>query len=273
MPGLGIGLFGRQIGGGAGGAVLTARSDGGFTLLSPTFDQGSGTHTIEQQMVAAEMGVPLDQVQVEIGDTDTAPFDEGPRASRVTYTEGSAVLMACGEVRERLARGESRPFTVTIQHDAPQPHDCMYFCAQVAEVEVDRETGEVDVRRIVTAHDVGTIINPVTHQGQIDGGITTGLGLAVTEEILSEDGRVTNPNLGEYKMPTIADIPTLETVLVASAGGTGPYESKAIGELANNGPPAAIANAVAAAAGARLFELPITAERVYRALEEKHDHA
>ncbi len=82
-----------------------------------------------------------------------------------------------------------------------------------------------------------------------------------------EDGRITNAQLGEYKLPTAADVPELETVLVASPGGTGPYEAKAIGEFSNNNPPAAIANAVANAVGARLFELPVTAERVYRALQ------
>src|SRR5712692_7452251 len=101
--GRGIGMFGRQIGGGAGGAVLTAELDGTLTVLSPTIDQGAGTHVIEQQLVATDMGVPLDRVRVVVGDTDTAPFDEGPRASRVTYTEGQAVVEACGELRARLA--------------------------------------------------------------------------------------------------------------------------------------------------------------------------
>jgi CO/xanthine dehydrogenase Mo-binding subunit len=145
----------------------------------------------------------------------------------------------------------------------------MYFCAQVAEVEVDRETGQVRLHRLVTAHDVGTIINGVTHQGQINGGVVTGIGLAVTEELISDEGHITNPHLGDYKLPTVQDIPPLETILVPSAGGTGPYEAKAIGELSNNPPPAAIANAVADAIGARLYELPITADKVYRALHRE----
>ena len=82
-----------------------------------------------------------------------------------------------------------------------------------------------------------------------------------------DEGRITNAHLGEYKLPTMADVPPLETVLVPSAGGSGPLEAKAIGEFSNNSPPAAIANAVADAVGARLFELPITAERVYQALK------
>jgi CO/xanthine dehydrogenase Mo-binding subunit len=265
--GRGIGVFGRQIGGGAGGAVVTAEADGTFSVISPTIDVGTGTHTIVQQIVAAEMGVPVDRVRVAVGDTDTAPFDEGPRASRVTYTEGQAVLKACAALREKLADPSAhRPLTVTVAHDAPQPGDVMYFCAQVAEVEVDQETGQVTVHRVVTAHDVGTIINPVTHQGQINGGFITGYGLAVTEELISAEGRIINGHLGDYKLPTPVDVPPLETVLVPSSGGAGPYEAKAIGELANNAPPAAIANAVADAAGARLFALPVTAERVYAAL-------
>jgi CO/xanthine dehydrogenase Mo-binding subunit len=268
--GRGIGLFGRQIGGGPGAAVLTAEEDGGYTVLSPTFDVGTGTHTIVQQIVANEMRVPLSQVDVEVGDTDTAPFDEGPRASRVTYCEGSAVIKACADIRRRLDAGEPLPFTVTVQEDVPQPGDVMYFCAQIAEVEVDPETGETSVDRVVTAHDVGTIINPVTHQGQINGGLVTGYGLAMTEELISSEGRVVNAHLGEYKLPSAADLPDLETVLVPSAGGTGPYEAKAIGELSNNPTAAAIANAIAGASGARLFTLPLTAERVFAALHGEH---
>jgi len=300
--GRGIALFGRQIGGGAGGVVLTVAPDGRVTVLSPTIDQGTGTHTIMQQVVAADLGVPPDHVCVVVGDTDSAPYDEGPRASRVTYTEGLAVQRAVRELLERLTvhaaealycreaevvyrtgafwhgdrsvslgevaarAGRQRPVTVMVGLDAPQVHDVAYFNAQVAEVVVDPETGQVRVERLVTAHDVGTIINPVTHQGQIDGGAITGYGLALTEELAMEQGRVTTAHLGDYKLPTMADVPPLETVLVPSGGGTGPYEAKAIGEFANNSPPAAIANAIADAVGVRLFELPITAERVYRAL-------
>ena len=264
--GRGVAIFGRQIGGGIAGAVVTAEADGTFTVISPTVDIGTGTHTIEQQIVASEMQVPLSQVQVHQGDTDSTPYDEGPRASRVTYTEGQAVLNACVQIRQAILDGVSLPHTVTVEHDAPEPEDITYFSAQVAEVEVDRETGQVKVLRLTTAHDVGTVINPLAHQGQIDGGVVTGFGLALTEELVVENGQVLNGNLGDYKMPTIADVPPLETVLVHTSGGTGPYEAKAIGELANNATAAAIANAVADATGCQLFELPITAERVYKAL-------
>jgi len=301
--GRGIAMFGRAIGGGPAGSVLTVETDGSLSVLSPTVDVGPGTHTIVRQMVAEEMGVPLDRVRVTAGDTDSVPYDEGPRSSRVTYTEGGATLEACAQLREELAphaaqllacrpaelsyregafwssdeqvtlaevvarAGRGLPVVVTAEVNKPEQGDVQYYCAQVADVAVDPETGQVRVERLVTAHDVGTIINPITHQGQIDGSVGNGIGMALTEELIAEDGRITNPHLGEYKLPTMPDMPVLETVLVRSGGGTGPYEAKAIGEFANANPPAAIANAVADAVGARLFELPITAERVLHALE------
>ncbi len=267
--GRGVALFGRQIGGGVAGAVLTAEIDGSFSVISPTVDIGTGTHTIEKQMVANEMGVSIDEVRVRVGDTDSVPYDEGPRASRVTYTEGQAVMKACAEIRQAIADGVALPHTVTVEHTAEEREDITYFGAQVAEVYVDSETGQVDVLQLTTAHDVGTIINPLAHQGQIDGGVITGFGLGVTEEFVTDDGQVLNGSMADYKLPTIADIPPLETVLIQTGGGTGPYEAKAIGELANNATAAAIANAVADAVGCRIFELPITADRVYQTLRSK----
>jgi carbon-monoxide dehydrogenase large subunit len=302
--GRGIALFGRHISGGDSGVILTAEPDATFTVVSPTFDQGAGTHTILRQLVAEEMRVPVERVRVIVGATDVAPRDSGARASRMTYVAGRAVVRACGELRERLLAEAARALecapdgiefrdgnfhlrqdpgqrvqlgrivaqsrnrlTVTVQENLPQPDDVTYCCAQIAEVEVDRETAQVRLKRFITAHDVGTIINPITHQGQIDGGVVMGLGQALMEELVAESGRVINASLGDYKLPTAADIPQLKTVLVRSGGGLAPYEAKAVGEFSNNTPPAAIANAVADAVGVRLFELPITAEKVYRALK------
>jgi CO/xanthine dehydrogenase Mo-binding subunit len=143
------------------------------------------------------------------------------------------------------------------------------FSAQVAEVEVDPETGQVTVLRIVTAHDVGTILNPLTHQGQIEGGVIQGLGYALMEEITTEDGRISTLSLGDYKIPTMPDIPKLETVLLQSASGPAPFDSKGIGESSNVPVAGAIANAVFDAAGVRIYDLPITAEKVLKALQEK----
>ena len=157
---------------------------------------------------------------------------------------------------------------VTANVNVKGRRDITCYSAQVAEVKVDAETGQFKVTRFVTAHDVGTIINPMTHQGQIEGGLVQGIGMATMEELRIEEGRVLTTNLGDYKVPTIADVPKLVTTLVHSNGGPGPYGAKAIGEMANNSPIAAIANAVADAVGSRAFELPITSDQVFRALKE-----
>ncbi len=307
--GRGVALFGRHISGGDTGVILTVEADGSFIVVSPTVDQGAGTHTILRQLVAEAMRIGVEQVRVVVGDTDVAPRDSGARASRVTYVAGHAVARACEKLQAQLLdqaarmlecaavevdfrdgkfwlRGDpsqqvnikrivaqaSHPLTVTVHEDLPPPDDVTYACAQVAEVEVDSETGKTRVNRFITVHDVGTIINPVTHQGQIDGGVVMGLGQAVMEELVMEGGQVINANPGDYKIPTSSDIPELKTVLVHSDGGLAPYEAKAIGEFANNSGPAAIANAVADAVGARLFELPITAEKIYHATQSAGDN-
>jgi CO/xanthine dehydrogenase Mo-binding subunit len=304
--GRGIALSGRHISGGDTGLVLSVNAAGGFSILSPSIDQGSGTHTILCQLVAEQMKVPIDQVRVTVGDTDTGPRDSGMRASRMTYVAGNAIMQACEKLREqlldqaakllecridevefdqgrfslrqdpgqqvslrRVAAQATEPLVVSVYEDYPYPEHISYLCAQVAEVEVDPDTGAVRVHRVVTAHDVGTIINPVMHQGQIDGATIMGMGQGIMEELVMDGGKVTNNNLGDYKLPSIKDIPELKTVLVKTTGGVGPFDSKPIGEFANNAPPAAIANAVADAVGVRLFELPIKAENVYRALKQR----
>ena len=143
------------------------------------------------------------------------------------------------------------------------------FTAQVAEVSVDPDTGEVKLLRFTTARDVGTILNPVGHQGQIDGGVLQGIGYGMMEKLEVEDGRVTSLSFGDYKIPTIRDIPVLQTVLLEPDTGTGPYGVKAIGENPVGPAAAAIANAVEDAVGVRIRDLPITAEKVYWALRAK----
>ena len=290
--------------------VLSADSDGGFSVISPSIDQGSGTHTILRQLVADQMKVPIDRVRVVIGDTDSAPRDGGMRASRMTYVAGNAMMQACEKLRQRLldqaarmleCRAEDIEFAegqfslhqdpgqqlslrrvvaqtsdslrVTVYEDYPYPEDISYICAQVAEVEVDPDTGATRVHRVISAHDVGTIINPVTHQGQIDGAAIMGMGQGIMEELVMDAGKITNNNLGDYKLPSVKDIPELKTVLIKSTGGVGPLDSKPIGEFANNGPPAAIANAIADAVGVRLFELPVKAENIYRELIARNSPA
>ena len=140
--------------------------------------------------------------------------------------------------------------------------------AQVAEVEVDSETGEVRVRELTTAHNTGRILNPLTHQGQIDGAVVMGLGYGVIENLAyDESGKVLAANLGEYKIPNIKDIPPLTTAILASDFGSGPYNSMSIGETALIPTAPAIANAIEDAVGVRIKSLPITAEKILHALK------
>lgn len=140
----------------------------------------------------------------------------------------------------------------------------------VAEVEVDPETGQVKLRKLVTAHDVGAILNPLGHQGQVDGGVVMGMGQGLFEELQKENGAVITLNLGDYKLPCSADVPDVTTVLVEDqSGGELPYGGKEIAERVLIAIPAAIANAVFDAVGTRLTNLPITAEKVHAALGSK----
>ena len=137
-----------------------------------------------------------------------------------------------------------------------------------------KDSGAFHIADALLVTDVGQIISPIGHQGQIDGGFIYGLGNAVMEEMpLDESGKVTTLSLGEYKLPTMMDIPPFRTVLVPAPAGEGPFGAKAAGELGNTAVPAAVANAVARAAGVRLTEFPVTSERIYQALSAKRGAA
>lgn len=140
------------------------------------------------------------------------------------------------------------------------------FAAQAVEVEVDTETGQVRVLKVVSAHDVGRAINPMYVEGQIEGGVMQGIGYALTEEALVHEGKVLNPNFLDYRMPGPCDMPEIECVIVESIDAEGPYGAKGIGEPPIVGIAPAIANAIYNAVGVRLNELPMTPERLLRTL-------
>ena len=307
--GRGIGMYDREPGAfGPSSATLSIDAEARLTLLTGAADTGTGSYTVLQQIVAEELQLPLTAVTVVQGDTDTAAFEVGAGGSRLTHTAGLATLAAARELKQALlslaahylncapAQVQLRPgrfltddgrslelaplmtwaaeqgatrLTCTGSYLPGNPVEVTSFCAQVAEVEVDPETGQVQLRKLMTAHDVGTILNPLTHQGQIEGGVVQGLGQALTEHLQVQDGAVTTLHLGDYKLPTAMDIPELTTVLVETEAGPAPYAGKAVGELSNVAVPAAIANAVFDAVGVRLTDLPITAEKVHAGLLAK----
>ena len=305
--GRGVAMYERGTGAGKVWVNLTAEADGTLTVFTVAGDQGTGLQTVLCQTVAAEMQVPYEQVRCRIGNTADVSYsvDVGFGGSRSTNLNSAAAFQASAELRKKLnaqaaklldcaedqvtyksgkfsatggkakpltlidvVKANEGPVTVSVETEVPRKGSSTSFIAQVAEVEVDRETGRVKLNKFVTAHDVGTIINPLGHQGQIDGEAIMAIGSSLMEELIDDQGKITTTNLGEYKIPNILDIPKLKTVLVQGKNGPGPYEAKGIGEHANVTPPAAIANAVHDACGVRLFDVPVTAEKVYKALRE-----
>jgi CO/xanthine dehydrogenase Mo-binding subunit len=303
--GFGIAMYERGVVGGDSSCKIELAPDGTITAVLPIGDPGQGTFTAVQQFVGEALDLPPGEVQIRIADTDELPFDFGVGGCRTTYAVGRTVMKAVDALREKLApvaaqtlaaeagtlewrggsayaEGRSASLadlarrageTVSVQvyeklglfPDTPDTN----FTAQVAEVAVDPETGKVTVRRVTSAHDVGTVVNPAGHQGQIEGGMLMGLGLGVMSEHRMDEGKPLALNLGDYKLPSIADIPELTTVLLERPEGPGPYNCGPIAEAANVPAPAAIANAVADAIGVPIFELPVTAERVYGLLKNR----
>jgi CO/xanthine dehydrogenase Mo-binding subunit len=272
--GIGFALGIRHVGRGSSTISLRLDRDGTIEARTGVGDQGGGQHTLIQRIVAATLGVDPLTVHVRRLSTD-GPQDPGIGGSRVTPVHGGAALAAAHALKEKLggrpvadaaralAAGEGLEAGATFNATAAD-HGA---CAHAIEVAVDVETGTVRVLKAVLAVDVGTVINPVGLRGQLEGGFVYGLGMALTEDLALEDGRVRAANLGDYKLPTIADIPPLQIVHLSDGHGVGPYGARSAGELVNPGVPAAIANAVHDASDARVHTLPITAERVWTALK------
>ena len=305
--GRGMSLAHRAPGGGVSTAIVSIDREGYITLRTPIWDTGTAAQTILRQIVAEELTIPVDDVRLKELDTDALSNDSGVGAGRVTHLAGWATQKAARDLKQNLMtlaasllecppeeiviqksrcmlRGipesafplsrlvakatasSGQPLESRFEYRAGEP-DITSFCVQVAEVEVDTETGQIRILKIVTAHDVATILHPVAHQGQIEGAFVQGLGFALMEHLDSEKGRISTLNLGEYKLPNILDLPELITVLVDKGPGSLPYDGKGIGEASLAPVSPAIANAIADAVGVRITDLPITAEKVYQKLK------
>jgi carbon-monoxide dehydrogenase large subunit len=284
--GRGMAMTHRHIGVGFTNARVRLTAKGHVVLSTALPDTGTGHPLVLRQIVAEVLDLPLEDVDLELATTDDFATDSGVGGSRVTHTGGRAAYHAAEKLKEQIhaeaaklgvpatslagvaeaVAREGRTLEASHFYDAKSHAAVTSFTAQVAEVAVDPQTGQVTVRRFTTAHDVGTIINPIGHQGQIEGGFVQGLGFALMEEMQTEEGRVSTLSLGDVKLPTMQDIPPLTTVILQEPVGPGPFNAKAIGEGSISAVAPAIANAVADACGVRVLELPITAEKVYWSL-------
>ena len=300
--GRGIGLVQWTAAGGIGTVAITLDEKGVATISSAMADQGAGTYTVLSEIVAEELKIPLSQIKVRQLDTAQGTKDTGVGGSRATRVYGNAgyeaalkaveaikqaaaeqmgtspdqITLAKGaalhpRMERRLTYGEivkakGSPITVEGTFNNSGKIHAASMCVQVAEVEVDRETGQVELKQFTSTHNTGTVLNPLMHQGQIEGGAMTGIGYALMEQLIIADGKVATTNFGEYKIPTIKDVPVFRSSVTEQPEGAGPYSSMPIGETANIPTAAAIANAVEDACGVRIKSLPITAEKVYEAL-------
>jgi putative selenate reductase molybdopterin-binding subunit len=301
----GSGVLGAEIG----GAAIKLNEDGSFNVMTGAADIGQGSDTVLAQIAAEALGVGLEKIIMHSADTDISVFDYGAYASSTTYISGKGVELAARDARRQLLEvaadllttpaeqldiragviwADGAPTRLTIAdiahetlygnhrqqilgkgdfsiHDSPAP-----FYAQFAEVEVDIETGQVRVTRLVNALDLGRAINPTLASGQVEGAVTMGLGYALSEEIkLDEWGRVRNPGFVDYKLFTTLDMPQMTTILVEDPEPTGPFGAKSAGEVPINGPAPAIANAIFDAIGVRIRDLPITPEKILAALDQQ----
>jgi CO/xanthine dehydrogenase Mo-binding subunit len=173
--------------------------------------------------------------------------------------------------RQFVGMGWFNITTPDVNHETSQgdAYAAYTFACQAAEVEVDTETGEVEVLRIVAAHDVGQAINPLAIEGQIEGGVAMGIGYALMESVIMDRGKPRTPTLAEYSLPTTKDVPLIRSIIVEEKEPSGPFGAKGVGEPATIPTAPAIINAIYDAVGIRITELPATAERVRHLIKEK----
>ena len=312
--------FAREFDGGAG--IVRVGREGKVLVYHGESDMGQGQRTIFAQIVAEELGVPVDRVEVARVDTDISPFGLGSFATRGTVFGGNGVKAAAADARRQIfelaaemleanpvdleakegkifvkgAPEKNLPFQKVAENGLykrggapivgtgfwvpdtvlPDPvtkygniSPAYPFACQIAEVEVDTETGEVKMLSYVAAHDVGRAINPQTTEGQIQGGVAQGIGWALMENMVTERGRVINPNFRDYVIPGPLDLPPIKPILVEPIDPNGPFGAKGIGEPALNPVPAAVANAIYNAIGVRITELPISPEKILNGLKAK----
>jgi xanthine dehydrogenase molybdenum-binding subunit len=287
-------------------AEVKIDEQGRILLFSGTADQGSEQQTTLRQMVAEVLGVSVNDVGGCNADTSTCPYDSGPFSSRTVYATGIAASRAAEEVKKELLKHAASSLeevagaldigkkTVWVRanpskridlgqlarlaggsisgrgiHNAKEDRLFAYgFAATFAEVEVDVETGQVKILRLVSSHDVGRAINPMIVEGQILGGAAQGLGYALTEGFCFDQrtGTALNQWFLDLRTPSILDIPDIEPVMVELGEPTHPFGAKGCSEISYVGVAPAVANAIYNATGARVTELPMTPDVILKAL-------
>ncbi len=244
-------------------------------------DVGQGTHTVAMQMAAAAVGVPFERVKLIASDTAETGSSGSASASRLTFMSGNAIRGAAKVALERWAE-EDRPAVGEFMYRPPkttpydpktgrsEPNFAYGYVAQVAEVEVDIETGQIHVVRIVSTNDVGRAVNPQQVEGQVEGAVAQALGYAIMEHLISEEGRLKNPYLSTYLIPTVLDMPLeVRSVILEYPDPIGPWGARGMAEMPMIPLTPAIAAAVYNATGVWLHDQPFTPDRVVKAFRQQ----
>lgn len=289
-----------------GGCSIKLNDDGSFNMLIGATDLGTGADTVLGQIAAEVLGVALDDIKVYSSDTDMTPFDTGAYASSTTYISGTAAMKAAEAARERIKEraamllGVEQPCSIELRNrrayapdgrsvsmeeialdslhtqeqeqimgtasyvspECPPP-----FAAQVIEIELDIDTGQVTVKKMAMAVDCGVAINPVTASGQVEGGMLQALGYAHCEEYaFDENGKMINDSFGPYHIYRADEMPETAVYLVQTMEDSGPFGAKAVAEIPKDGVAPALRHAIQNAVGVSINEIPFTPERVWRAI-------
>ncbi len=302
--GLAVGFWAG--GGQTSSALVTVHPDGTATHQSGQVDL-TGTRTTHQQMVADELQIPLEDVTAKVTDTNSSPYTDLTAGSRTTYTMSFATHEACQSVLEQMkahaaAQMKVEPAEVEYADGAFQVREnreqhmswrevarlsvrrstgpvvgrgatvsqprAPTFGAHLADVEVDPDTGKVSILRYTAFQDVGKAINPQQVEGQMQGGAFQGIGWGLSEYYAHDHGKLRNPTLLDYRILTALDLPNIDTEIIEVPASAGPYGARGVGEVPIVPPPGALANAIYRAVGVRMYQLPMTPERIFWAMRE-----
>jgi CO/xanthine dehydrogenase Mo-binding subunit len=285
-----------------GSATIKLNDDGFYNLMVGATEIGQGSDTVLTQIAAEVLMTSVDKVVIYSSDTDLTPFDVGAYASSTTFVSGNAVFKAANELKSMMVKEVARIFKcdeseiefdgtvfktkeqsislkdfsneITYSEAQKQlqvtssyvgPKSPPPFMAGFIEIDIDKETAEIDVLNYVSVVDCGTTINPMLAKGQVDGAIVQGLGMAMFEDVkYTKKGKLISSDLMNYQIPTRLEIHQLTTEFVDSYEESGPFGAKSVGEIGIDTPPAALANAVDNALGVRIKDLPITAEKILK---------
>lgn len=314
---------GMNLGGDPTQALIHSTTTGNFVITLSSTDLGQGAKTALAQIGADALGVPVENVIIDTGDTDSGPHCMGTFASRLTHRAGNAIIDAADETREVLMdvaaeeleaapedlvtdgegsihvkgasdrsiavmdvamaahfqqgksiagrgigfkpKSDVDPETGEMDPDSTEAHACM-----IADVEVDTETGEVEVLKISCTYEIGQVVNPALVEGQIVGGAWMGVAHALYETTEPYYPYPDNKpsNFGDYSLPGPSEVPDIEHEVLEMPSRTGPFGAKGIGEMSATPPIPAIVNAINDAIGVRITKVPVTPEDILRALEE-----